>query len=89
MNQVPQKLSDETIVYIRDILALALISQTDIVNHLRGMEFETVLKGETHYLVPTERYKVEYANVAKQLVALAEAAEGGEGELAFPNEDAN
>ena len=52
------------------------------------MEFETVLKGETHYLVPTDRYKAEYANVAKQLVALAEAAANDNGE-GYPDGEAS
>lgn len=65
------KFSDDTIVYIRDLLALSLITKTDVVQHLRSMVFTTEKRGELDYLVPTEEYKKQYAIVATQLMQIA------------------
>lgn len=72
MEEQTLRLSDDAIVYIRDILTLGLITKTDVVGHLRQLKLTTELKGETQYLVPTEAYKAEYAIVAEQLVRALE-----------------
>lgn len=65
------RFSDDVIVYIRDIIALGMITKTDIVNHLRGFELIEELHGERSYLVPSEEFKKNYAQVSAQLVAMA------------------
>lgn len=66
------KLSDEAIVYLRDILTLGIVTRTDIVGHLRQMKLQPELRGEIEYLTPTESYKAEYAIVAEQLLKALE-----------------
>ncbi len=72
------RLSDDTIVYIRDILTLGLITQTDVVAHLRQIRLDTETRGEVQYLVPSDEYKEAYAIISNQLVAAMEQLESDE-----------
>jgi len=76
------RLSDDAIVYLRDILTLGIVTKTDIVSHLRQMKLTTELRGEVEYLVPSEGYKTEYAVVAEHLLKVLETmSEDGDTDL--------
>lgn len=58
-------LSDKSIGHLMQLLQLALLTGTDIMDHLRMFEVEVDAEGK---LVPTERYKTAFDQNIEKLV---------------------
>jgi hypothetical protein len=67
------RLSDDFIGIIREILQLALLTGTNIVDHLRGIQVEE--NPATGRLVPTEEYVEAYNAMIEDLERKAELAQ--------------
>ena len=63
------KLSDESIAHIAKILQIAILSGTDIVDHLRLLE---LTKDEDNYLVPTKEASETFAKNIEEMLNLVE-----------------
>ena len=71
-----EKFGDETIAIIRELMQLALITGTNIVDHLRAVE---VVKDEdTGKLVPTEDYVIAYNSMIDEIAQKAQEAQDAE-----------
>lgn len=71
-----EKFGDETIAIIRELMQLALITGTNIVDHLRAVE---VVKDEdTGKLVPTEDYVLAYNAMIDEIAQKAQEAQDAE-----------
>lgn len=61
------KLSDEAIAHIAKILQMAILSGTDIVDHLRLL---ALTKDDDNYLVPTEETKATFDKSIEEMLKL-------------------
>ena len=66
-NQVSYNLSDEVIAHIAKLLQIAILSGTDVVDHLRMIRLESPNK-DSHSLVLNEEYsKISDSNIDRML----------------------
>ena len=79
-------LSDEVIFQIRELLQLALITGTHIVDNMRQMRLEEAVDGS---LVLTEEYKQYHLNVVSGLMKEIEALKNQETDSTETTESQN
>ena len=65
------KLSDASIAHIAKILQIAILTGTDIVDHLRLLELS---KDEDNYLVPTKEASEKFSKNIEEMLQLVEQA---------------
>ena len=73
---VVEKFGDETIAIIRELMQLALITGTNIVDHLRAVE--VCKDSETGKLIPTENYVLAYNAMIDEIAQKAKEAQEAE-----------
>lgn len=88
MERKTYKLSDDVIIQIRELLQLALLTNTNIVDHLRAMIIEPETEdGRKHYVTVAPEYVEAYNKQIEQLNAEAEEAMSKMGISPPPAED--
>jgi hypothetical protein len=79
------KLGDDLLAVIRELVQLAMLTGTNLVDHFRQIRVE--VDKETNKLIPTEEYLEEYSRLVLELVARAKAQDESLGVETEPVED--